>query len=256
MKSIKSLYYHSPSAKGFEQMLLHYINNGYRFIDVDELYSVFVNRKEIKEKLAFVSLDDGRRGNLQLIPIIEKYSVPICIFVSTEPLESGNYWWDFVIKERGVRKMIEFKDLTFDDFYSQLAEMQKRNVLQRTALTVDEVKMLAEHPLVSIQSHTVHHPILTHVPSDVLLSELSESKSYLENLTGKEVFAFSYPNGSLTSREVEACKRHYKLAFTTEQRHIKLNDDLFLLPRYALTGQYYRDLLKVWGIWKWIKKVL
>lgn len=88
-----------------------------------------------------------------------------------------------------------------------------------------------------------------------MYKELSESKSYLESLTGKEVFAFSYPNGSLTSREVDACRDYYKLAFTTEQRNISLDDDVFLLPRYALTGDYYRDLLKVKGIWKILKGI-
>lgn len=255
MSLIKSLYYHAPSVRGFEKMIQRYLNNGYRFVDVEELFSILNKRQKLVEKIAFISLDDGRKGNLQLIPVIEKYNVPICIFVSTEPLCSGNFWWDYVIKERGFRQMVEFKKLSYQDFYSQLGEMQKRNELARTALTVDEVKMLANHPLVSIQSHTVHHPILTHVPNDVLHKELSESKSYLESLTGKEVFAFSYPNGSLTSREVDACRDYYKLAFTTEQRNISLDDDVFLLPRYALTGDYYRDLLKVKGIWKVLKGI-
>lgn len=255
MNVIKSLYYHSPDLAGFERMVCYYQKKGYRFISVEELFTLLNANNEHEEKLAFISLDDGRRRNLQLIPIIEQYNVPICIFVSTEPLCSGNYWWDYVIKERGFRQMVEFKKLSYLDFYSQLGEMQKRNELARTALTVEEVKMLANHPLVSIESHTVHHPILTHVPNDVLHKELSDSKSYLESLTGKEVFAFSYPNGSLTSREVDACKDYYKLAFTTEQRNISLDDDAFLLPRYALTGDYYRDLLKVKGIWKIFKGI-
>ena len=151
MNSIKSLYYHAPSPDGFERLIRYYIKRGYRFIDVSELLLILSSKQKAIEKLAFVSLDDGRRANLQLLPIIEKYNIPICIFVSTDPLESGNYWWDFVIKERGVQKMNEFKELSYNDFYSQLSEMQKRNVIPRTSLTVDEVKMLSRHPLVSIQ---------------------------------------------------------------------------------------------------------
>ena len=255
MATITSLYYHSVNPIKFEKIIRYFKKRGYRFISLEELDNIKHSNDSIQEKTAFISLDDGRRSNLQLIPVIEKYNVPICIFVSTEPLCSGNFWWDYVIKERGFRQMVEFKKLSYQDFYSQLGEMQKRHELARTALTVDEVKMLANHPLVSIQSHTVHHPILTHVPNDVLHKELSESKSYLESLTGKEVFAFSYPNGSLTSREVDACRDYYKLAFTTEQRNISLDDDVFLLPRYALTGDYYRDLLKVKGIWKILKGI-
>lgn len=256
MHTIKSLYYHNPSVQGFEKMVAYYQKRGYRFIDLQELYDILGKRKPLTEKLAFVSFDDGWQGNFQLIPIIEKYQVPICIFVATEPLESGNFWWEYVAKYMGVKKMFQFKNLPYGEFYKQLAEIKKRISLKRSAMTQEQVMKLVRHPLVTIQSHTVNHPILTHVPDDILHSELNDSKVILERITGEEIFAFSYPNGSLTSREVDACKLHYKLAFTTEQRDIKLGDDLFLLSRYALTGQYHRDLLKVWGIWKWLKKIL
>lgn len=253
MHTIKSLYYHNPSVQGFEKMVAYYQKRGYRFIDLQELYDILGTRKPLTEKLAFVSFDDGWQGNLHLIPIIEKYQVPICIFVATKPLESGNFWWEYVAKYMGVKKMFQFKNLPYGEFYKQLAEIKQQITLNRSAMTKEQMNDLAKHPLVTIQSHTVNHPILTNSPDYVLDMELKSSKETLEAYTGNQVYAFSYPNGSLTSREVDACKRYYKLAFTTEQRHIKLSDDLYLLPRYALTGQYYRDLLKVWGIWKWVK---
>ena len=255
MHTIKSLYYHNPSVQGFEKMVAYYQKRGYRFIDLQELYDILGKRKPLTEKLAFVSFDDGWQGNLQLISIIERYQVPICIFVATEPLESGNFWWEYVAKYMGVKKMFQFKNLPYGEFYKQLTEIKQQITLNRSAMTKEQMIDLAKHPLVTIQSHTVNHPILTNSPDDVLDMELKSSKETLEAYTGNQVYAFSYPNGSLTSREVDACKRYYKLAFTTEQRHIKLSDDLYLLPRYALTGQYYRDLLKVWGVWKWIRKI-
>ena len=256
MHTIKSLYYHNPSVQGFEKMVAYYQKRGYRFIDLQELYDILGKRKPLTEKLAFVSFDDGWQGNLQLISIIERYQVPICIFVATEPLESGNFWWEYVAKYMGVKKMFQFKNLPYSEFYKQLAEIKQQITLNRSAMTKEQMIDLAKHPLVTIQSHTVNHPILTNSPDYVLDMELKSSMETLEAYTGNQVYAFSYPNGSLTSREVDACKRYYKLAFTTEQRHIKLSDDLYLLPRYALTGQYYRDLLKIWGIWKWIKTIL
>ena len=59
------------------------------------------------------------------------------------------------------------------------------------------------------------------------------------------------PNGSLSNRKTEMCKRYYSMAFTTEQNNISIKDDIYALPRYALTGSFVRDLLKVWGIWKY-----
>lgn len=256
MQKIHSLYYHNPSPLGFEKMIIHYQKKGYRFISVKELYEILKEEKEVREKLAFISLDDGWQGNLHLIPIIERHNVPICIFVATEPLQSGNYWWEYVKAEMGVKQMLEFKKLPYFEFYKQLEAIKQRNPMERSAMTCDELLGLSRHPLVSIQSHTVNHPILTHSPNEVLDMELNGSKEWLEKTIGKEIFAFSYPNGSLTSREVEVCRRYYKMAFTTEQNHISVDNDIFLLPRYALTGQYHRDLLKVCGFWKVLKRAL
>ncbi len=254
-RKIKSIYYHNPHPKGFEKIIKWYKALGYRFIDIEELENILLLGKN-EEKLAFISLDDGWRGNLNLLPIIEKHNVPITIFVAVEPLHSGNYWWEYIAEDRGGRKMFEFKNLPFGDFTSQLAETKKRISLGRSALAVDELRKLSNHPLLSFHSHSFNHPILTNVPNDVLDMELKKSKEELEDLCHKEVWAFSYPNGSLTEREVLACKSIYRMAFTTEQRHISLYDNPYLLPRIALTGDFLRDLLKIYGIWPIIKNIL
>lgn len=256
MRKIKSLYYHDPSPSGFERMICYCQKRGYRFISLDDLYCVLMSKESVTEKLAFISLDDGWRGNLNLLPIIEKYNVPICVFVATGPLESGNFWWEYVREEYGVKKMFDFKKLSYVVFCEELQKIKLKYELDRSALTVKELVYISEHPLVTIQSHTVNHPILTNVPEDVLEKELLESQKTLEKLTNQKVYAFSYPNGSLSKREVDACKRHYKLAFSVEQNHISRECDLFLLPRYALTGQYHRDLLKLFGIWKYLKMLV
>lgn len=252
---IHSIYYHNPEPSGFEKMLKHYLRCGFKFISLDDLYTMIKGDAPFLKKCVFISFDDGWKENLKLIPIIEKYNVPICIFVALEPLQSGNFWWEYVRNEIGLKKMLEFKKLPFTEFQRQLEGYRKRNVLTRSAITVKELKVLSEHPLVTIQSHTVNHPILTSLPEDVLDMELRESKMQLECLTGKDVYAFSYPNGSLSKREADACRRYYKIAFTTEQRHIYIGDDYVTLPRIALTGNYRRDLLKVYGIWNMLRKI-
>lgn len=252
---IHSLYYHDPIDSGFEKMIRYYQRGGYRFITVKELMGVMKTRKPVKERLAFISLDDGWRQNFELLPIIEKYNVPICIFVATEPVESGNFWWEFVGKTRDKRGVEDFKTLQYKEFYQQLAEIKKSIKLERSAMTIDEVKIIAKHPLVSVQAHTVNHPILTTQPDDVAEFELKESKKILKEWIGNDIVAFSYPNGRNTQREAELAAKFYEIAFTTIQRHIDISDDIMLLPRYGLTGQWPRDLLKVWGIWKWFKSI-
>lgn len=255
-KKIHSIYYHNPKPYQLDRLLNRYISKGIRFISIDELFCIISNKEEVKEKLCFLSFDDGWLSNLDLLPVIEKYNVPICIFVATEPLKSGNYWWEFITEERGLEGMIEFKKLPYEEFYTQLDRAKRTISLKRSSMTLYELKDIARHPLVSIQSHTVNHPILTNVPTVVLRNELVQSKQILEDLCGNEIFAFSYPNGSLSERETSEASKIYKIAFTTEQRHISIYDNIYLLPRVALTGDYYRDLLKIYGVWPVFKKIV
>ena len=57
--------------------------------------------------MAFISLDDGWRGNLKLLPIFEKYKVPMCIFITTGPIESGNYWWELEFGKEVVSQRVD-----------------------------------------------------------------------------------------------------------------------------------------------------
>lgn len=253
---IHSMYYHNPTPSALEKMIKRYLRKGYRFLSMDDFRGIFLEKRTVNEKLCLVTLDDGWKGNLNLLPVIEKYHVPITIFVTTEPVDSGNYWWEFITKERGRKEMIKFKELPYIKFYSELAEAKKILSLSRSSINQNDLEQLAKHPLVSIHSHTVNHPILTSIPNDVLDMELRESQEKLEEVTGNSVYAFSYPNGSFSDREMNAAKKYYDLAFTTEQRHISLEDDPYKLPRVALTGAYYKDLLKIWGVWPYIKRLL
>lgn len=253
---ILSIYYHAPILEGIENIIKHYQKRGYRFISVEELYEIMQIGKPLAEKLAFMSLDDGWKQNFELLPLIEKYQVPVCIFVSTQPVIDGNFWWEYVGKVRDKEGVNQFKLLPYEEFYKQLNDIKKIITLPRSAMTVDEVKEISKHPLVSIQAHTVNHPILTSVPDDVLEVELSDSKKILEEWTGKKVIAFSYPNGRNTIRESEMARKYFDISFTTIQKHISISDDIMLLPRYSLTGQWPRDLLKVMGIWWRLKHIV
>ena len=121
-------------------------------------------------------------------------------------------------------------------------------------MTLEQVKQISKHSLITIGSHTVTHTSLPQMPENVLKSELEDSKRILENLTGKPCNAFSYPNGLFTPRDVEIVRKVYDIAFSVEQRKPQPNDDLMLVPRISVTCDPLRDQLKIWGVWPWIKK--
>ncbi len=254
-KKIISLYYHNPIISGFEKMIKYWQRRGYRFISINEVREIMMSEKNLNEKLAFITLDDGWKQNLELIPIIEKYNVPVTIFVSTQPVVEGNFWWEYVGQVYDKQGVNQFKLQSYDEFYKNLNSIKARINLSRSAMTIDEVKKISQHPLISIQGHTVNHPILTSVPDNVLEMELKDGKRILEEWIGQEVFAFSYPNGRNTARESNVARKYYDMAFTTVQNNIYLTDDIMLLPRYSLTGQWPRDILKAKGIWWKVKHI-
>lgn len=58
-----------------------------------------------------------------------------------------------------------------------------------------------------IGSHSLTHPILTGLSDDALAMELSGSRRLLEEITGRPVEGFCYPNGDHDDRVVEAVRR-------------------------------------------------
>lgn len=250
-----SLYFHAPTPIQFEQIINWCKKSGYRFIDINECYNILSKKNEIREKVVYFSFDDGWNSNLDLLPIVEKYNVPITIFVATEPIDSGNYWWEYAGKAGGANKISLMKKLEQEEFIKELSILKSNIEMPRSSITEKELAILVKHPLVSIQSHTVTHPILINCSQDALDKELVESKKYLEEKTGEEIYAFSYPNGDVGDREVESVeKAGYKIAFTTKPTVIDTTNpgNLFLIPRKAINtnGGKYENLAKIIGVWQ------
>lgn len=86
------------------------------------------------------------------------------------------------------------------------------------------------------------------------LKELRESKKCLEEWMGYSIDVFSYPNGNVGSREIEALKANgYNYAFTTSPTNFDINNiNAYLLPRMAMntTGGKYENLSKIMGVWQ------
>ena len=251
MTKIKSIYYHSPSPLQLERTLSWLQAKGYRFISCRTLLECLSGECPMGRKWVVLTLDDAWRSNLQLLPVLERHDVPVTIFAPWEPVLTGNYWWEYV--PRSEREA--FKALDYESFCEQLDRRKVELHLARSCMTADELRLLDRHPLVSIQSHTLTHPILTSLTDDRLKLELTASKVNLENLLGHEVSFFSYPNGSYTRREVEAARAIYRMAFTTDLHDITPHSDLCALPRIEVTGLYRRDKLKFYHIWPVLRKL-
>ena len=164
-----------------------------------------------------ITFDDGYKNNFEIAaPILFKFQIPFSLFVIT-------------------------------DFIRQA----KRNYMNESML-----KELADNPLVSIGSHSQSHARLTKCNRKELVNEISGSKSYLEDLLGKEIDMFSYPYGNFNSVvRSEVFQAGYKLGFTSHYDVTQSNQDKLTLNRNEIwnTDDLNSMKRKMEGDWDWLR---
>jgi poly-beta-1,6-N-acetyl-D-glucosamine N-deacetylase len=255
---ILSIYFHNPSKQLFEKILKWLVKKKYKFISIQKL-DYFIQNKLKAKKLVFISLDDGWKGNLDLLKSIEKFKVPIIIFVPIGAVIEGNYWWEYAMQKdqhgySGVEKLEDFKCLPEDLFKEKIKILKSKFNLKRSCITLDDLKKIKEHELITIGSHTVTHPILTKCSIETKTHELMESKLVLSKWLEREIDFLSYPNGNYDDDTIEIAQRcAYKLAFTTNPGKIDVEKvNAYLIPRNAMydKGGYFENISKILGIWQ------
>ncbi|NBQ40300.1 MAG: polysaccharide deacetylase family protein [Alphaproteobacteria bacterium] len=164
-----------------------------------------------------VTFDDGYRDNLRIAaPVLNKHQIPFTVFVCTGFMRDGS----------------------------------------GNFLAPAEVRELAAMPGVTIGSHGATHTPLTNLNDRTLHTELVASKSELENITGREVAAISYPHGAVDRRvRAAAAAAGYKYGACSRFDINAPNRDPLLLCR---TDIHAGDSLRVFkqklhGDWDWYK---
>lgn len=173
-----------------------------------------------------ITFDDGYANNLEVAqPILAARGLPATVFVSTVFTGGGCMWNDMLIESvRCAPKALNLRDLGLGEYQltdmaarrravdELLASIKYRELEQRIALVrqvaeragfdansqlmMDEAQLrLLAGKGIAIGAHCVRHPILTRLPDDKAMHEISESKRELERITGRQVNAFAYPNG-------------------------------------------------------------
>jgi len=144
--------------------------------------------------------------------------------------------------------------LTFDDGYEDnYTEMfpilkkynAKATVFLATSLigtehylTESQIKEMSDSGLVSFQSHTVNHSDLTYLNEAYIRSEMENSISIIEGLTGKKVNSFAYPAGKYNALAVSVVGEYVSFAYTTASPYNDSSDNPLLIPRHRIPRGY------------------
>ena len=181
------------------------------------LYSCTDLVESIPENGIMITFDDGYRDNFEIAaPILFELKIPFSVFVVTDYIRN-----------------------------------EKKGFMNPSML-----RELSKNPLVTIGSHSKSHIPLTSCNQEELKIEISESKSYLEDLLGEEISMFSYPHGRFNSLVKDAVlKGGYKLAFTSHYDVNHLNQDKLALNRNEIWNTDNLQILKnkIAGDWDWLK---
>ena len=95
---------------------------------------------------------------------------------------------------------------------------------------------LADHPLITLGSHTLDHVSLTDLPADRQHTQISAGHRKIEELSGRRVTRFSYPYGRFDDSSLSAVRElGIDVACTSVPMPAIVSDDPHALPRLQVT---------------------
>jgi poly-beta-1,6-N-acetyl-D-glucosamine N-deacetylase len=257
---ILSMYFHDPSREEFEACVKWLMHNHFTFLSIQDVYRLIQQNMPLPKGAVLLTVDDGWKDNERnIVEVANKYRVPVAIFVSTEAVEEGAYWWSYLKKAKDLKLRIppkaSLKMVPNDVRLSLINKIKGSVVLEREAMTIDQIRRISESEYITIAGHTHSHPILTNCGNDQLYAELKVSKDKLQEWTGKEISFFAYPNGDYSKKEMQALHDlDYKLAFSSVPKPLTLQDlkNNYCLPRFGILegASFAENLCRMMGVWK------
>lgn len=118
------------------------------------------------------------------------------------------------------------------------------------ALTQAELLQLAEGGLIEIGAHTRHHPMLPRLTPERQREEIVTSKYDLEELLGKRVAGFAYPNGRATDAAKQMVREAgFVFACTSLHDVVRPAHDLHELTRFWQRDVGRAQFLQSLSVW-------
>ena len=179
---------------------IRYFDRAFEIVDLAAIQDPAPSRKQIA-----LTFDDGYRDfYTNVLPVLHEFDVPATVFVITGFLDNAN-----------PREQVMNTGHLFD------------------TLTSDQVRELADDPLVTVGNHTrTHHDVGSHDRRDIIESEVLGAKRDLETRFGIEPDRFCYPNGGYNETSVDVVGSSHAVATMDESmRPLVGNEHPALIPR-------------------------
>jgi len=206
---------------------MHYLfQHQYRVYPLDQIVEYIIKGQKPNRKTLAITFDDGYEDHfINVYPILKQYNFQATIFLTVEFI--NGYW------RSGKAPGGMIKGLSRD----QILEMKNGGIFR-------------------FGSHGFSHKNLLEINETERLSEIRDSKLYLEDLLGQDVPFISYPFGAYDEKVKSAVKAAgYKAGFSIWNRkpdiysirRIPLHTHDYLMrfkfkvsPLYSITKSFFR----------------
>lgn len=243
----------STSARVFKEQL-EYLKAHYTLVPISKIVEHIRSGVDLPPGLAAITIDDGFRDAYEIaFPLLRQHDTPATLYVITDFLDGKAWVWtdkmrylaaraeagefEATINGRTIRFELKGNWSRLDaatrinEMLKKLPDEEKEEAIARLSSTLHvslpalpseeyspitwEQAREMDAAGVEIASHTLTHSILTNVDDKRLKSELRKSRSRVEEMLGREVKSFCYPNGDYDERvmrEVESAGYDYAVA--------------------------------------------
>lgn len=235
-----------------------YLIKYYNVISLERFIDAATGKKKediLPPKSLIITFDDGHIGNYKLLPIIQKFNIPVTIFICAAIVGTNRHFW---FKKSGIHENLST--------LTKVSSIERRTILQKSgfeqekayskpqALSKKQIEEMKEY--INFQSHTLFHPILPLCDDSEAEEEIIFSKKRLEKDFGLTVNAISYPNGNYGEREIKYAKESgYVCGITVDYGYNTLKSDIFRLKRLSVNDTENIDelIVKASGVWAFFK---
>lgn len=224
-----------------------------------------------------ITIDDGYADAYDVaFPILKKFGFHATLFAITDFVEGKIWLWTdkmrYVLKQTAKYKLhVEFEDYDtivtdlgseferlraagrINQILKKLPNKEKESKILKIARSLDvsipeiptpeysglswEMAREMDVNNLSIESHTVTHPMLTKIDEEQLSFELEASKATLESELDRSINTLCYPNGAYDERVSNAVEMAgYNCAVTTQYGFANGGANRFLLKRADALG--------------------
>lgn len=267
--------YHNIRNKKLFSKHIEYFKQKYDVISLDKAIELLSGDKNFNPKLV-ITFDDGYKNTYSVVKNITQNKIPICIYLSTYYIESGDiFWWDTFLmmakKDKKLAQHLPQIEQTLAEMPQEERDSKIKELLQHYGpdrkvydfesevlpLSWKDVEKMKEYN-VDFEAHGHHHYVLTNARLNTIEMDIEINKELIEKKLSLSCRHFAYPGGYYNEKIIHILKEcDFVSAVTIKYGINTKNTDLFELYRIGISDEDWIPTVavKLSGLWNMVKLI-